>query len=40
MLLLSDMLKLLKDNFYELGTLRGNVKDVSSSLILVRNLPP
>ena len=38
--LLSGMCKLLKDNFYRLGILRGKVKGVSNNIFLVRNLPP
>ena len=37
---LSEMFKLLKENFRPLGTLHSNINDVSSSLISVRNLPP
>ena len=38
--LLSDMCKLLEDNFHRLGILRGKVKGVSYNIFLVRNLPP
>ena len=38
-LLLSDMIKLLRDNFHPLGMLRGNVKDVSSNLPRYENNP-
>ena len=38
--LLSDMCKLLEDNFHRLGILRGKVKGVSNNIFLVRNLHP